>query len=199
MLCLSRNPVMIVPYKTDEICYKNGDRFGIGMVWVKCEAMAWLDGVCVCVSARLCADGTQRWNEKKRWQNTMRKRQLGDDVHSRQLFFYLFFLVYFTWLVMNDYILCKTIKTWNSTRGIIFVWAKLRVCDCVWVCVGGLYPSILQHHQALYLYRCVISIPHNIILLRWYFGAIIVLLKAPGIPINGMTIKMSTNRDLSIA
>lgn len=27
MLCLFRNPVMIVPYKTDEICYKNGDRF----------------------------------------------------------------------------------------------------------------------------------------------------------------------------
>lgn len=31
MLCLSRNPVMIVPYKTDEICYKNEDRFRI--VW----------------------------------------------------------------------------------------------------------------------------------------------------------------------
>lgn len=92
------------------------------LVWFEWNAKQWRGWIvcrCVCV----CEDKT--YNDEKK--EEMAKHNMQEAARWRRTFspaslLFLLFLVYFTLLVMNDYILCKTIKTWNSTRGIIFVW-----------------------------------------------------------------------------
>lgn len=66
MLCLSRNPVMIVPYKTDEICYKNGDRFGIVLLGLCGAVTPNVYRMEVGVVGRGCLRNGTHWHQSER-------------------------------------------------------------------------------------------------------------------------------------